>query len=275
MTPGSYNTTMGVIKTIRMFLKPIHQVFIVEMGAKQHGDITEICDLVQPSIGILTAVAEQHLDTFKTLENVKQTKFELIRALPKKGSAFLNAEYEIIKNEPVSDNTCKTYYSANSAQSDYYANDFSYTQKGMRFSFYKKGEKLIDLETKLLGNHNVSNIVASCAVAYQMGVPTESIRFAVKNLEPVEHRLEIKQNTAGITIIDDAFNSNPSGATMALEVLKQMQGNQKIIVTPGMIELGDKEFFYNKKFGEQISEVCDLVVLVGPKQTIPIAEGLK
>ncbi len=95
MTPGSYNTTLGVVRTIRERLKPYTEVFIVEMGAKQPGDIAEICDLVHPSIGIVTAVGEQHLESFKSIENVRRTKFELIDSLPSDGIAILNDDSNI------------------------------------------------------------------------------------------------------------------------------------------------------------------------------------
>ena len=90
MTPGSYNTTMGVVRTIREMLRPSHEIFIAEMGAKQSGDIKEICDLVHPTYGILTSIGEQHLETFGSVENIVATKFELVDAIPADGMAFLN-----------------------------------------------------------------------------------------------------------------------------------------------------------------------------------------
>ena len=98
MTPGNFNTTLGVIRTIREYLKPHHQIFIVEMGAKQRGDIKEICDLVNPSIGIVTAVGEMHLETFGSIEGVLKTKFELIDALPASGLGVIN-----IDSQPIAD----------------------------------------------------------------------------------------------------------------------------------------------------------------------------
>lgn len=273
MTPGSYNTTMGVIKTIRMYLKPIHEVFIVEMGAKQIGDINEICKLVTPKIGILTAVAGQHLETFKTIENVKRTKFELIDSLPQDGLAILNADFDIIRKTKIKSDLNYIYYSANE-ETDFYATELEYSGKGMTFKLINKKQIVTDVETRLLGEHNVSNIVASCATAVVLDVPPELIKRGVKRIEPVSHRLEIKRNPNGVTIIDDAFNSNPTGAKIALEVLHKIEGNKKIIVTPGMIELGVEEEILNRKFGEQIAEVCDFVVLVGPKQTKPILDGI-
>ncbi|MGZ3873780.1 MAG: Mur ligase family protein [Mucilaginibacter sp.] len=274
MTPGSYNTTMGVIKTVREELQATHQVFIVEMGAKQPGDIKDICDLVHPQIGILTAVGEQHLESFKTINNVQRTKFELIDALPSGALAVLNADYEYIANRPVNDRET-ALYSSDNEKVDYYIKDISYSARGSAFSVFKKGEHLADFQTKLLGSYNLSNILAGYIVARHLDVPDSSIAFAVKKLEPVQHRLEVKVHANGVTVIDDAFNSNPVGSKMALEVLKAIEGQRKIIITPGMIELGEKQEHYNSLLGEQIAETCDYAILVGKNITLPIMKGLK
>lgn len=275
MTPGSYNTPMGVTITIRNHIKPIHEVFVCEMGAKQIGDIKELCDLASPQIGILTAVADQHLDTFGSIENVQKGKFELIDALPKDGMGYMNFDYEYVKNHPPVTHVANRSYGLHQPEADYQARNVQYTSKGMRFSVYHKDEKIIDLETKLMGEANISNILVCCAVALHLEVPIKNIRFAVKNLQPVKHRMELKRNPGGITILDDAFNSNPTGAKMALKVLKQIEGGQKVIITPGMIELAEKEYELNKILGEQIADHVDYAILVGPKQTLPIQEGLK
>ena len=274
MTPESYNTTMGIIKTIREKLKPIHQVFIVEMGAKQIGDIKEICDLVNPQIGIITAIAEQHLETFKNIQNIQKTKFELANSLPQNGKVFLNADYEKIENFVIQNDVEKYYYSIEKKGLDYNAQNIIYTKSGSQFDFYIQNKKIFTVETKLLGKYNISNILGCCAVAYDLGIDIENIKYAVKGVQPVTHRLEIKTNSNGITIIDDAFNSNPYGAAMALEVLSLVEGKKKIIVTPGMVELADRESYYNTEFGKQIAKVCDYIILVGEKQTIPIYNGL-
>ncbi|MDP9079418.1 MAG: Mur ligase family protein [Bacteroidota bacterium] len=274
MTPGSYNTTMGVIKTVREELQATHQVFIVEMGAKQPNDIKEICDLVHPQIGILTAVGEQHLESFKTIQNVQKTKFELIDALPSGGLAVLNADYEFIANRPVTDRET-ALYSSDNEKVDFYIKDISYSARGSAFSVYQKGKHLADFETKLLGSYNLSNILAGYIVARHLGVPDSSVAFAVKKLEPVQHRLEVKVHPNGVTVIDDAFNSNPVGSGMALAVLKAIEGQRKIIITPGMIELGEKQEYYNTLLGEQIAESCDYAILVGKNITLPIMKGLK
>ncbi|HEY8929287.1 MAG TPA: UDP-N-acetylmuramoyl-tripeptide--D-alanyl-D-alanine ligase [Mucilaginibacter sp.] len=274
MTPGSFNTTMGVIRTIREQLQATHQVFIVEMGAKQPHDIKEICDLVHPQIGILTAVGEQHLETFKTIQNVQKTKFELIDALPSGGLAVLNADYEFVANRPVADRET-ALYSSDNEQVDYYLKDIKYSAKGSAFSVYRKGEHLADFDTRLVGSYNLSNILAGYIVARHLEVPDSSVAFAIKKLEPVQHRLDVKVHPNGVTVIDDAFNSNPVGSKMALEVLKGMEGQRKIIITPGMIELGEKQEYYNTLLGEQIADSVDYAILVGKNITLPIMKGLK
>jgi UDP-N-acetylmuramoyl-tripeptide--D-alanyl-D-alanine ligase len=273
-TPGSVNTTLGVVRIIREQLKPTHEVFIAEMGAKKMGDVAEICDLVQPTIAILTAIGPEHLETFGDMKNVQQGNFELPKSIKADGLNILNADYELVREYP-NNNGKKIFYGIENLDADFRGDNIQYTATGMTFDLYKKGEKIQTLETKLLGAHNVSNIVSACAVAYELEVPPAKIAYAVRNLAAVQHRLEIKRNPGGITIIDDAFNSNPTGARMAVEVLGKVQGNKKIIVTPGMIELADEEYAYNKELGKQIAAVCDYVVLVGPKQTIPIQDGLK
>lgn len=274
MTPNSYNTTMGVVRTIREELCSTHQVFIVEMGAKQEGDIKEICDLVKPKIGILTSVAEQHLDTFKTIENVKKAKYELINALPKDGLAILNADYDIILRSEII-NTKTIFYSLDNKSIEYNIQNIRYSEKGTIFSIFQNGKHVTDLETKILGDYNLLNILSSYILARYLGLSEISISFAVKKIRSVDHRLEIKENNKGITIIDDAFNSNPKGAKMALDVLKSIKGGRKIIITPGMIELNKRQDYYNKIFGEQIADVCDYVILVGNIISIPVKEGLK
>ncbi|ASU33517.1 Mur ligase family protein [Mucilaginibacter xinganensis] len=274
MTPGSYNTTMGVIKTVREELQATHQVFIVEMGAKQPNDIKEICDLVHPQIGILTAVGEQHLESFKTIQNVQKTKFELIDALPSGGLAVLNADYEFIANRPVADRET-ALYSSDNEKVDFYIKNLSYTARGSSFSVFNKGKHLADFDTKLLGSYNLSNILAGYIVARHLEVPDSSVAFAIKKLEPVQHRLEVKVHANGVTVIDDAFNSNPVGSKMALEVLKGIEGQRKIIITPGMIELGEKQEYYNTILGEHIADTCDYAILVGKNITLPIMKGLK
>ncbi|MCC8114170.1 MAG: hypothetical protein LIP03_09300 [Bacteroidales bacterium] len=274
MTPGNFNTTLGVIRTVREQMKPYNEIFIAEMGAKQRGDIKEICDLVHPQIGIITAVGPQHLESFGTIENVQRTKFELADALPADGLAVVNNDFEPIAERKVDNVECLRYSTNPDAGADYYASDIQYTPQGTTFAIYDKdGKKVIDLHTRLVGSCNVSNLVAAVIVALRLGMNKDKIRYAVENIEQVEHRLSMKRTPAGITIIDDAYNSNPVGSKMALEVLAGMKGGKRIIITPGMVELGQDQEELNRKFGEEIARSVDVAIVVGEYNRKAIVEG--
>lgn len=275
MTPGSFNTTLGVIRTIREHLKPYDEVFIVEMGAKQLGDIKEICDLVHPSMGIITAVGEQHLESFKSIENVQHTKFELADSLPSNGVVIVNNDFPYAANRKVLNANCIHYGIGNKANADYIATEIAYTPYGTDFAIEGSSlDKPLRLHTKLVGECNVSNLLAAIIVALKLNVPIDKIKYAVGQIEQVEHRLNIKRTPGGVTIIDDAFNSNPHGSKMALEVLSMMKPGKRIVVTPGMIELGSHQEQANTDFGKTISRCADVAIIVGQYNRQPIMNGL-
>ena len=273
MTPASYNTTMGVVRTINEELKPIHNSFICEMGAKYIGDVKEICDIVHPNFAVITAVGPQHLDTFKTVENVAKTKFELVDSLDdEKGLAFVNWEDENIKKVKITKNFVK--YGLNE-DSDYYAKNIEITERGSSFDVVMPKNRKINIKTKLLGKLNVLNIVCGVAVADKLGLSEEQIKMGVKFIKPVEHRLELRPNPNGSIIIDDSYNSNERGANMALEVLGSFKGKKRILITPGIVELGDKAYEINKNLGKEATKHSDFIILVGEKQAGPMFDGLK
>ena len=275
MTPGSFNTTMGVIRTVREYLKPYNEVFIVEMGAKQPGDIKEICDLVHPEIGIVTAVGEQHLESFKTIENVQRTKFELIDSLPTDGLAVVNNDFPFVANRKVDNVKCIRYAVSECGSAEYIAEDIRYSALGTSFTVVTPSGEKFDFSTHLVGECNVSNLLAAIIVALKLEVPVEKIRYAVNDIQQVEHRLNMKRTPGGVTIIDDAFNSNPTGSKMALDVLKMMTGGRRIIVTPGMIELGERQEELNAKFGEYITGAADIAIIVGSYNREAITSGIE
>jgi len=273
MTPASYNTTMGVVRTINEQLKPIHNMFICEMGAKYIGDIKEICDIVHPNFAVITAVGPQHLDTFKTVENVSKTKFELVDSLKEEdGLAFVNWEDENIRKVNITKKFIK--YGLHN-DSDYYAENIETTEKGSSFDVVMPENRRISIKTKLLGRLNVLNIVCGVAVADKLGLSEEEIKLGVKFIKPVEHRLELRPNSNGSIIIDDAYNSNERGAQMALEVLGSFQGRQRVFITPGIVDLGNKAYEINKKLGKEATKYSDFIILVGEKQAGPLLDGVK
>ncbi len=277
MTPGSYNTTLGVVRTIREYLKPYTEVFIVEMGAKQPGDIAEICDLVHPQIGIITAVGEQHLESFKTLENVRRTKFELIDALPPDGVAILNDDFEPIADRPVTNvSQVYRYASRKSPNAAYHIVDVKYSRGETSFAIGGPDDcKSAHFTTRLVGTHNLSNILAGYIAGGTLGVPESEMRHAIASIEQVEHRLQIRHTPGGVTIIDDAFNSNPHGVAMALDVLAGFTDGRRIVVTPGMIELGARQEHHNRELGRHMASSCDIAVVVGEYNREAIMAGLR
>lgn len=275
MTPGSYNTPMGVIRTVREMMKPYNQIFICEMGAKQVGDIKEICDMVHPQIGIVTAVGPMHLESFKSIENVQRTKFELVDALPADGLAVVNDDFPYVASRKVEGVECIRYAISATKAAAFVAEDIRYSPAGTEMTVRTpEGEKL-KFTTRLVGECNVSNLLAAIIVALRLEVPVDKIRYAVASIEQVEHRLNMKRTPGGVTIIDDAFNSNPTGSAMALDVLAMMTGGQRIIVTPGMIELGDRQAELNQKLGEKIARCADVAVVVGTYNREAIVAGIQ
>ena len=284
MTPDSYNTPMGICKVIRGDLSPEHEYFIVEMGAYKRGDIRELCRLAPPEIGILTAVGPQHLERFKSIENTARAKYELIEALPPDGFAVINIDNEICATLADKTDTVPVIrygIETNGVQDKstrLKTHNIKQSEKGLTFTVIDENSGSIEVTTKLLGKHNASNILAAIGVSLQCGMTLDEIRKALAALEPVPHRLQLKDFGTGITVIDDSFNANPEGAKAALEVLTDFVSNdnaKKVLVTPGMVELGEREYDENKRFGSEAARVCDFVILVGPARTAPILDGLK
>lgn len=268
VTPENYNTTLGVTITVRNFLRATHDVFVCEMGAKNVGDIKEICDIVHPKHAVITSIGPQHLESFKTLDNVKRTKFELADAIADSGKLFVNGEDGNIAS-------CSHPHPSLSygftSDCDYYADRISVSSSGTSF-YINHGDESVKFETSLIGRHNVLNLTGALAISCELGIEMSKLVRYAKKIRAVQHRLELSKR-GNMTVIDDAYNSNPSGAKAALDALALFDG-YKVIVTPGMVELGAVEAEENYKFGQNIAKVCDFAVLVGEKQTEPIYKGL-
>ncbi len=270
MTPESYNTPMGVVMTIRGSLKATHQIFLCEMGARHVGDIKEICDIVDPQMGVITSLGYQHLETFKSLENIVGTKKELFDALPSGGPRFINGDNEYVKQFGV--NQGAITYGLEEGNT-YRAFDLEYSEKGAKFKVQAPDGCVEEYQTKLLGEHNVVNIAGAIAVAHELGIPMEKLKMPVRRLEGAPHRLQpiVKGNNI---IIDDAYNSNPNGANMAIKTLGMFKG-VRVLVTPGMVELGAQEDQANFELGANATKYCDYIVLVGKKTTESLKKGVE
>lgn len=268
VTPESYNTPMGVVKTIREQMKSTHEIFICEMGARKVGEIKEICDIVHPQDGLITSIGPQHLETFFNMDNIVNTKFELGDALPEGGILFLNGDNEYITSKaPEYKNT--VMYGENGG---YRTENISVSDMGTTFTVIAPNGEKEEFTTRLIGAHNVINVLGAIAVAHTYGIALSELKIPVRRLQPAEHRLQLLDRGT-VTVIDDTFNSNPIGSKAAVEMLHLFNG-EHILITPGMVELGEDERDYNFKFGTYAAANCDYIFLVGRKRTEPIYEGV-
>ena len=273
-SPKNFNTPYGLIITVNNYLDKFDDILIAEMGAYKVGEIKELCELVKPKYGILTKIGTAHIEIFGSQENIQKGKFELIESLPNDGIGVLNADDELQRSYNLK-NDCKIIWiGIESKDADVRATNIKTNNNGTTFDVIFKGDKnKYEFTTRLLGYNNIYNILASVALAKEFGLTIDQIKRAVLGVKSVEHRLELRQ-AGNITYIDDSYNSNPVGSKMALDVLGKMPGF-KIVMTPGMVELGDKSYELNKKFGTYMHGNTDVVILVGEKITKPIRDGLK
>ena len=273
VTPASFNTPMGVTKVIRSKLEPGHRVFVSEMGARHVGDIKEMCRLVHPQIGLLTSVGPQHLDTFKTVERVAKTKYELIDALPEDGEAFFADDGDICRTLYEKTTVRKHLTGLDPEKDELWAEEIRYSPEGSTFLLCRGDEKT-ECTTQLLGELNIRNILLCASTGLSLGLSMKQIARGIAKIRPVEHRLQLIRHPGGLNVIDDAFNSNIRGAKQAFQVLKQFP-KKRVIVTPGMVELGEQEAEMNRAFGTAMADCCDTAILVGKKRSEAIAAGLK
>lgn len=267
VTPGNYNTPLGIARTVGEIDEKT-EVFIAEMGARRKGDIAELIEIVKPDIGILTGIAEQHSESFGSLENILAEKRVLIDNCR---LGIINAENDIIRERLSGDGLITVGFDQGLSEYACRIYNCNCDKRGGSFTLEFAGRTLL-LKTQLLGRHNILNIAIAAAAAISLDVKTEDIIAAVEELEPLPHRQEKTVTEKGITIIDDSYNINPEGVRAALDTLG-MFGGRKIVAVSGFVELGERENEYNYSLGEWISETADIMVIIGEKYKKTIISG--
>ncbi len=271
-TPRSFNTPLGIAQTVKQ-LDSTHDVFIAEMGARQNGDIKELAQLVKPKYGILTGINNQHLETFKSIENTIKTKNELFENLSEDGVGIFSSDNE---------NSIKLYNEfggqkhlagINDENALVYATDISMGTNAMTFTLVIDQKHTKKCSTTLLGTHSVKNICLASALAYKIGLTPQEIVKGISRIQSIGHRLELVPNNKDIVIIDDSYNSNEEGIKAAMEVLDNFNG-RKIVLTPGLVELGKVENVVNFEFGKELSKHADHVIIVGKHNAEMLISGL-
>ena len=258
-TEGNNNTNIGVAYTVLNKVSDDYDYFICEMGAYKIGEIAEMCGIVQPQIGILTGINEQHLDLFGSMENTIKAKFELVRSLPKDGSAIINEKLksEEEKREFLVENI------------EYFSNKLvdgiNNNEEGLKFNY-----KNTEFKTKIIGKHFIENLLAAIMTAEDLGMSLEEIREAVKKIKPSIFMMRKLDGVNDAIFIDDSYSANPDGVIAALDYLDEAyQDCQKIIVFPGIIELGDESEKVHQKLFSKIDEVCDIAYILNTEDQIP------
>jgi len=285
-TPKSFNTLMGISLAINRDLADDlrAEYFICEMGAYVEGEIDRICQLTPPDIAIVTEVGPQHLERFGSLENVKRAKYELVKNLPADGVAVLNWDNPYIQEMaaagyPETVLTVSRDLTAEAARAhgvSWIASDVQETLDGLSFTVTRpaSGEGA-QIMTGILGQHNVTNLLLCIAAAHHEGVALRDIALRIRTLKPAESRLVQERTAAGIIIINDAYSANPAGVVSALKVLGMHETGARLLITPGMIELGDRQDEENHKLGLLAAEYATDIILVGKAQTQPIAWAIQ
>ena len=262
-TPGSFNTPLGVCRTINEQLEPRHRFFVVEMGAYGEGEIAELCRFVQPAVGVLTAIGPAHLERFGSMDAIRRGKYEIVSSLGKDGVAVMNTDNEDVRAlaDTTTDVRVIRYGLDPAGRPDVTARDVETTHEGTSFTIVT-GSDEAHVRTRLLGRHALGHILAAVAVSTSLHRPLGDLVEPIAALEPVEHRLQVIEGAGGVTVIDDAYNSNPEGAAAALEVLAAMPARKRLVVTPGIVELGPLQAEANAGFGRHAATVADTVIFV-------------
>ncbi len=255
-TPSSFNTPLGISRTVNNNDLKDYDIFIAEMGARHKGDIAELCGICQPDYSLITGICPQHLESFKSLENIVAAKGEIIAGT--KNCCFIAGDaYEHFKDFAGEKAVCDC------------VSDINADCTGTGFTLTLGGESR-QVKSKLLGEHVAHNIGLCAQAAFAMGVGLDEISQAVAELEFTEHRLQLIESN-GVNILDDGYNSNVVGAKAAITVLKYF-GGKKIAVTPGLVELGILEESENQTLGGELVGL-DYVILVGETLVTAVKNG--
>ncbi len=272
----SINTVMGITRTIREELKPYHKYAVIEMGAYNVGSISRLCEFTPPKAALVTAVGIMHLERFGSEENVYRAKSEIAQGLPTDGILVCNGD------SPGARRMARQYDRATTllygldlgcGHLDCHASDVTFGEDGSAFTVHWNGHTF-PAKTPLLGRPAISNILGAFTLACALGADPEYAVACLASLEPVDNRL-VLDRSAGVSFLRDAYNSNPTGFAAALEVLSAVRAKRRILITPGMIELGDKQYEENRRIAALAAGVCDLVIVVGKSNREALLAGLQ
>ncbi len=269
ITPGSVNTPMGIARIVRERLSSHHRFFVCEMGAYGPGSIERLCRLAPPDVAVITAIGMAHYERFKSLETVAKTKLELAEAVAKRGGPVIVAE-QVLEFEAAKkfrDNYQRMIVVGTGGECELRINASSQTTDGILAHVSWNGVSYV-LRAPIFGEHHISNMALAFAAACAVGAAPEDAIVALASVSQISHRLEVKQGPAGARLIDDAYNSNPAGFASGLRLLDALStdGGRRILVTPGMVELGEAHDEEHRKIGQLAGSHVDVLLAVLPER---------
>ncbi len=264
MTPDNINTPFGIARVILKDLKISHRLFIAELGEYYPGDIADLTKFLNPSFKILTPIGFAHLERFRTVDRLEKGLLELLLS-GKKVLSFVHSDNEtLLRKHKVPS------YSA--FYGEQHISDTSVTRAGTEFSVSLP--ELNQIFIPLLGRHNAVNVLPTLMLADQLGISAKTVIGKLRTLPHIPHRLEPTLLEHNIFLLDNGYNSNPGSAKQSLAVLNEIEGSQKIVITPGFVEMGDSQDAENFAFGEQLANSCDLVGIVTGANEATLLAGL-
>lgn len=269
------NTEMGITREIRTHLKKGIKYAVIEMAAYGPGSIKKLCTLTPPHAAIITGIGSAHLERFGSEETIKKSKAELAQALPSTGILVCNGDNvgaRWIAQENPKKLVLLYGFEKEKGPLDCWISEEKTFPNGMTFTLTWKGRNY-EAFTPLFGNHSLLNIAAAFTLACTLGADPLYLIAAIRNLEPIDNRLQVKKR-GKITFIHDAYNSNPIGFSAALNLLSSLPGKRRIVMTPGMIELGPQQESENCRIGKMTATVCQLALIVGKTNRDALMQGL-
>lgn len=279
ITPGSVNTPMGIARIVRERLGAHHRFFVCEMGAYGPGSIARLCRLAPPDVAVLTAIGMAHYERFKSLETVAKAKLELAESVASRQGPVIFHEQVLDLEETRAFRgryRDKTVVVGGGVDATFRTCDPQQTREGIRVTVQWQEREYL-LRAPLYGQHHIGNMAVAFATACTLGIPPADAATALASVPQIAHRLEVKPGTNGSRLIDDAYNSNPVGFASALNLLSELheEGGRRVLVTPGMVELGTAHDSEHERIGRMAGQHVDVLLAVLPVRIETFIQGFR
>jgi UDP-N-acetylmuramoyl-tripeptide--D-alanyl-D-alanine ligase len=268
-TPASFNNRAGLARSINEHLTPGTEVFVAEMGTYGPGEIAELCRWCPPSIAVITAIGPVHLERFGTEERIVQAKAEIAATA---SAVVLNVDDPRLRDvaDSLSQESSTRRIVRVASERDA---DVRLVRVADGVTVSVAGQVVAE-GVAVPSSVQLTNVGCAFAVALELGIPVSTLIERLEGLRAVDHRLSNATSPNGVVVIDDTFNSNPAGANSALRLLADSgTTGRRVVVTPGMVELGRRQRGENTRFAEATSAVATDLVVVGRTNRRALREG--